>query len=134
MSAVTDYAIARNIRSAYGYINAAAELDSAILPDDGSKVLRFDPDFVPSKEWIDATKQCYYALSSTLESLVEADDELYAWISALADRGKYLRFGWEHRVILTMLAMRTNNNDDDCDFGDNEFHLVMKAIKGEFDT
>lgn len=128
MSAISDYAISRSIRSAARYFDAALDLDGELVVRD-QILVGFREGFSATPAYEAAAVAFYDAVSVGIQKALHldlADDSASAWNEAL-DRDIWERGGWVHRVILVMLAAREHN--DGRLLGDVEFELIRHAIE-----
>ncbi|WP_455233542.1 hypothetical protein [Geopseudomonas aromaticivorans] len=131
MSTLTNYVVARCITQAAKYLETADSIEAGIVQG-GSPVLKIDPDFKPSDEWVSAVRDLYTALSQNISDVVdrtpdEVDQEdVRPWADAL-DGDLMEPFGWAHRIINLMMHLRRLNGSSD--LGDEEFNLIRRILR-----
>lgn len=131
MSTLTNYAVVRCIKQAAKYLEIADSIDEGIVQG-ASLVLKFDPGYKPSDEWVSAVRELFFALSLNISDVIERTpdevdpEDVRQWAEAMA-RDPKEPFGWRHQIVNVMMHLRRLNGSSN--LGDAEFKLIMHAIR-----
>jgi len=124
---ISDFALARSIKQAAAYFEAANELGQAYYVDDG--VLKMQADFQPSADYNAAAVEFGFAIwNAVQEALDTTDGDVHfdesGWREAIGDPSMFC-----HRVANTALWAHRINAAGMAD--DNEHRLFTTALKSQ---
>lgn len=119
------------------YIEVSPNLYGGLLPRN-EVYSDFDPDFVPSQEFVSAAKALYQTLSAKIGSLVDSytrvkpelpgSSEIEAWVDA-RHGDPLAKWGWNHRImnVIQFYARK----DGGCDLGDFSAKILLDIFSGK---